>query len=219
MKEARRGASATRLRKTARTHAPSDMSIAPALEALLHDGVCRLPSALNSDHLNECCTAAAEKLGAVLRHMLLRQVMNQHVDEQTGPARYREVVERDGGRLDVRHDVVQPEIVKLVQTSTALRSLLLQCLGEDAELIAAGNVVAMSVSGWMDSVASRESETEEAVVLSSSMGLRVHKRCAELTVPVLPACCHYMRQVTMAAVSACARSVGGSLALDCKTPE
>ena len=74
---------------------------ASALDALATDGVCHMSGVLDAGALDECQTHASKRLYAILRHMLLKQVMS----ETSEPSRYQEVVERDGGRLDVRHGV------------------------------------------------------------------------------------------------------------------
>ena len=118
-----------------------------AATALARDGVCHMPSVLSASELATCQKCAAEQLSTVLQCMLLRQVLRR----DQGAARYQEVVERDGGRLDVRHRVGD-RIVAAALRSSALRSLLLSILGPDAEILAAGNVVAMSMEGWLTSI-------------------------------------------------------------------
>lgn len=131
-----------------------------ALDALATDGVCHMSGVLDAVALDECQTHASERLYAILRHMLLKQVMS----ETSEPSRYQEVVERDGGRLDVRHGV-HDAVVTAILRRAPLRALLLDSLGGDAEVVAAGNVVAMSMEGWMTTV-----EPAENVVLASNMG-------------------------------------------------
>lgn len=152
------------------------MSDVTPLAALRRDGVCHLHKVLGEPALARCRSAATEQLNTVLRHMLLRQVLTRPDREDegqatpSGPARYQEVVERDGGRLDVRHHVTDT-VVATALRSPALQELLLQSLGVDAEVVAAGNVVAMSVEGWLTSLAGADGDSDDdAVVLSSDLG-------------------------------------------------
>ena len=99
--------------------------------------------------------------------MLLKQVLRQRDGNEPLPTRFQEVVERDGGRLDVRHGL-RDEPFKTVLAAaiqSRLAAALTALLGDDAEVVAAGNVVAMSMEGWVEHV-----DMEEGTVLADSMG-------------------------------------------------
>ena len=71
------------------------------MTSLLSDGVVHLRDVLDEASLRQIRSRASEHYSEILRRLLLRQVMQN----EPAVARYAECVERDGGRLDVRHDV------------------------------------------------------------------------------------------------------------------
>ena len=71
--------------------------------ALREEGLCHIKCLLTMSELDACREAASERLGGVLRALLLKQVLQIKDGDDPLPTRFVEVVERDGGRLDVRH--------------------------------------------------------------------------------------------------------------------
>jgi ectoine hydroxylase-related dioxygenase (phytanoyl-CoA dioxygenase family) len=132
---------------------------------------------LDEDALAACRAQAADRFGSVLRELLLKQCLQQTTGEPAGPARFAECVERDGGRLDIRHRVerlfqngsssTHGDAVMMALSSSNLCPLLLAALGEDAEVVAAGNVVAMSVEGWLQAL---DGSDDDDLVLADNMG-------------------------------------------------
>ena len=135
------------------------------LAILRSDGVCRVPNVLAPAELARCCEMATERYQSILRAILLKQMMG---GGGAAPARFAEAVERDGGRLDVRHSP-DDAIVRALLVAKPLRRLLQAALGEDAECVAAGNVVAMSMEGWLTSLAPSDDD-EGNVVLADNLG-------------------------------------------------
>ena len=137
------------------------------VKELERDGVAHIPGALNSSELSNLREHAAERYGACLRALLLKQALRmQAEDGVAAPAKFAEVVERDGGRLDVRHDVIIGDPVAAALSTTPLLPFCQSVLGEDVELVAAGNVVAMSIEGWLESSLG----DDEDVVLADNLG-------------------------------------------------
>ncbi|EOD26308.1 hypothetical protein EMIHUDRAFT_236792 [Emiliania huxleyi CCMP1516] len=65
------------------------------------------------------------------------------------PPRYAEVVEQEGRRIEVKQRTTGV-LVRAVLSAEPLRNLLLAALGDDAECLAAGTLVAMSSSSWSE---------------------------------------------------------------------
>ena len=154
---------------TSSTAASSSASTTSLLAALREDGVVHVPGVLSASELAACRTAASHAFGEVLRTMLLQQVLRR--DET--PARFTECVERDGGRLDVRHSLCARDdavgtALRAAGSRSALLPLLSAALGDDAAVTAAGNVVAMSTEGWLETVADDAEDATE--VLADSLG-------------------------------------------------
>ena len=137
------------------------------MTSLLSDGVVHLRDVLDEASLRQIRSRASEHYSEILRRLLLRQVMQN----EPAVARYAECVERDGGRLDVRHDVQNKDdavVRALALSSDELRRTIQNALGDDAELVAAGNVVAMSIEGWITSIGGEDEDTD--VVLADHLG-------------------------------------------------
>ena len=130
-------------------------------------GVVRLPNFLTAEELEICQDSANERFGSILRAMLLKQVLRQTSGDAPLPTKFKEVVERDGGRLDVRHSILENPFstIHAAIERSGLAETLSELLGEDAELVAAGNVVAMSMEGWAQHV-----DTGENEVLADNLG-------------------------------------------------
>ena len=70
------------------------------------------------------------------------------------PVRYAEIVERDGGRYDCRHGFTAPPLSDLLRTgggmAEALVPMLRAVLGDDAEVVSTGQLIALPPEGWLD---------------------------------------------------------------------
>ncbi|KAL1526512.1 hypothetical protein AB1Y20_015222 [Prymnesium parvum] len=133
---------------------------------LLHEhGVCWIEGVLAPDAVETCRTAALDRFAEVLRTLVLLQAMRTHSDSPPPAIRYGEVVERDGGRYDVRHKMCDEPFATLFARDGAasrLVPLLLRALGGEADVIALGQVVAMSLEGWAQ--AGELADSEDVVV-------------------------------------------------------
>ena len=96
--------------------------------------------------------AAQQKFSEVLRTLLVRHIVaSSSGDEPPPPVRYAEVVERDGGRYDSRHGFGEAPFSSLLREGglgAALVPALRSVLGDHAEVVAVGQIVAMSPGGW-----------------------------------------------------------------------
>jgi hypothetical protein len=129
-----------------------DDETSKAAAILRRDGVVHLPAVLPDAVREECQTVTSERFGHVLRAMLLKQILRFQNGEPSVPTRFSEVVERDGGRLDVRHCPTEPMCRKILARAPRLVALCTSVLGDDAEVVACGNVVAMCMRGWVEHV-------------------------------------------------------------------
>ncbi len=143
--------------------------------ALDEQGVAHIRGVIPHDMLEAIRTEAASSFARTLRTLLLRQVMSS--GGATGaPTRYAEVVERDGGRFDCRMPIGAPPWSTLLGGDAAAAGRLVDplchVLGADAEVVAVGQVVAMSLEGWMEhaSASADAAGEEESVVLADSLG-------------------------------------------------
>ena len=96
-------------------------------------------------------SAAQERLGEVLRGLLVKHAAADSDDAEPARVRYAEVVERDGGRYDSRHGMASPPFTSLLRhggVASKLIPALRRILGEDAEVVAVGQIVAFSPEGW-----------------------------------------------------------------------
>ncbi|KAL3892834.1 MAG: hypothetical protein SGPRY_014739, partial [Prymnesium sp.] len=137
-----------------------------AVDLLRREGVCCIADVLDGGTVEECLHASRRNSGEVLRHLMLTQLMRKGSLPHP-PIRYAEVVERDGGRFDIRHGMNKPPFSSLFSQdgpACGLIRLLRRMLGEDAVVVAMGQVLAMSEEGWVQS-------TEGAGGDDVSMGL------------------------------------------------
>ena len=148
-------------------------SIQELQDRLRDEGFLWLPNVLSDADLAQCRERSAEHVGEILRSLLLTQLLKLRSEGESEPARFAECVERDGGRLDVRHepgDAVFMPIVNAAGSGTTLGDLLHATLGDAAEAVAAGNVVAMSPHGWLEAGLAGDEDEEDCVVLADSLG-------------------------------------------------
>lgn len=106
---------------------------------------------LTEEALEPLRHAASANFYEVLRGLMVKQVASACAGEETPPCRYAEVTERDGGRYDSRHGFRDPLFVSLLHEGGAAQRLLpalRAVLGDDAEVVALGQVVALSREGW-----------------------------------------------------------------------
>ena len=145
------------------------MSEGLAAAQLRERGILHLPNLLSAEELAICRNAANDRFAAVLRAMLLKQVLRLRNGQAPLPTKFVEVVERDGGRLDVRHSLCDAPIATVLAavSRTGLAAVLADLLGQDAQVVAGGNVVAMSIEGWTEHM---DTGADEDVVLGDSMG-------------------------------------------------
>ena len=146
-----------------------------AIRALRENGVFHLRGALTEATLDECRNSATGHFGEVLRALLLNQVLSMRNGGQPAPTRFAEVVERDGGRLDVRHEPSDGTFKPIIASaaSSLLGDVLVALLGEDAEVVATGNVVAMCTNGWVEAgLGDKDDEDDEdsMVIMADHLG-------------------------------------------------
>ena len=157
--------------------APNMSASVQELKRRLHDeGFLHIPKVLSDVTLAECQNKSAEYVGEILRSLLLTQLMKMQHDGTPEPTRFAECVERDGGRLDIRHEptdsVFAPILTAAASTSSQLGDVLVSMLGESCEVVAAGNVVAMCPHGWIEAglAGDEDDDAGEAYVLADSLG-------------------------------------------------
>ena len=138
--------------------------------ALHKDGVVLLRNVLSDSTLDKARDIANTHFSELLRALLLQQVLRLQEGRPPMPTRFAELVERDGGRLDVRHaagDDLFQTILDLA--GPELRDVLVSALGSDCEVVAAGNVVAMSIQGWIEAGLAEDDEASD-VVMADHLG-------------------------------------------------
>ena len=150
------------------------MDIAASTRRLAADGVIHVPNAVARAMMDDVRTQAMTRFGEVLRALLLKQVVRMRDGLAPVPTKFLEVVERDGGRLDVRHECTDgtfaPLIAAAASPGSRLGDALVAILGEDCEVVAVGNVVAMCTRGWIEAGLADEDEVDEEVVMSDNLG-------------------------------------------------
>ena len=126
-----------------------------AIELLAEHGLCWIEDVLSPKALEECHTAALSSFAEVLRTLVVQQVVRERAGQPPEPVRFAEVVERDGGRFDVRHRMSAEPFGSLLAESgaaAALLPVLRGALGMEAVKLACGQVVAMSIEGWAETL-------------------------------------------------------------------
>ena len=133
------------------TPPPPSATAAEASASYKQHGLFWMRDILRPDEVDALREAAQQRFGEVLRTLLVRHIVASASDDETPPVRYAEVVERDGGRYDSRHGFGEPPFTSLLREGglgarlvPALRSVL----GDQAEVVAVGQIVAMSPGGW-----------------------------------------------------------------------
>ena len=125
-----------------------------AAAQLSSEGVAWVRGALATDVAAELHAAAAERFAEVLRAVIVRSVVQQRDGLAPAPVRYAEVVERDGGRFDVRHRMAEApfgaDLLGAGGALAALREPLRRALGGEVAVVASGLVVATSREGWAE---------------------------------------------------------------------
>ena len=109
---------------------------------------------LTTTDLEKLRSAAAESFNECARMLLLKQALGDAADA----CKHAELMERDGARFDCRHGVNQPPLSTLLRpdgpAATLLPSLT-RCLGQEAEVVALGQIVAVSLDSWVDMLGDR----------------------------------------------------------------
>mmetsp|Transcript_147413 Transcript_147413/g.260667 ORF Transcript_147413/g.260667 Transcript_147413/m.260667 type:complete len:283 (-) Transcript_147413:8-856(-) len=106
--------------------------------ALATQGLCSIPSTLDGDHLQEVQEAASQTIHTILE--LINQLLD--ADEDMGTQEFREVVCRDGNRLDIRYKMDEDPIKHLASQGPWM-SVVHLVLGAQAKLLFSGIVVAL----------------------------------------------------------------------------
>ena len=133
------------------TTPPPSTTAAEASASYAQHGLFWMRNVLTPDDVEKLGEAARQKFGEVLRTLLVRYIVASVNDDQLPPVRYAEVVERDGGRYDSRHGFSEPPFASLLREGglgAALVPALQNVLGDQAEVVAVGQIVAMSPGGW-----------------------------------------------------------------------
>lgn len=150
-------------------------SSASASAALASDGFCLLRDVLDPPTLEAVRSSAQERLSELLRALLLQQVVKLQQGDGPVATRFQELVERDGGRLDIRHNPSDDVISKILRSCHPdLITVLTEALGEECEVLAAGNVTAMSTMGWLEAGLAdgddEDGEESSNIVMADNLG-------------------------------------------------
>jgi len=108
---------------------------------------------LSKDELETLSRAAKESFNEVIRAALLKQALSG-----AQPLKHAEVMERDGHRVDCRHGVDRPPLSSLLRPDGLAAQLipaLQRALGNDAHVVALGQIVAMAEEGWVELLGDR----------------------------------------------------------------
>jgi hypothetical protein len=122
-------------------------SAASAAACYARHGLFYMHNVLSAEDLATLQEAAAINFGEILRTLVLKEVLASRAGEASPPVRYAEVVERDGGRYDSRHGFGSGPLSRLLrgpESSATLVEALRGVLGDDAEVVALGQIVALS---------------------------------------------------------------------------
>lgn len=127
-------------------------------------------------------TAALERFNEVLRVLIMKQAISAASGEPPAPARYAEVMERGGGRYDCKHGIAAAPFSSLLRLDGAAARLvptLHRLLGTEAEVVAMGQVVAMSEEGWdaFDEADVGNQQWRAHAVTLSAQPARLHHFC------------------------------------------
>lgn len=115
------------------------------------DGLFCMRDVLSASELHSLKTAASARFYEVLRAHMVRQATCSQSGERMLD-RYAEVAKRDGGRCDSRHGFSEEPFSSLLRPgggASRLAAALLRVFGEDAEVVAMGQMVAMPMDGWV----------------------------------------------------------------------
>ena len=118
-----------------------------ACSMLARDGVCWIADVVPPGALDGARRTTSDHFGELLRTVLVNAAVAARTDSAPDAVRYAELVERDGGRFDCR-DPRLLQSASLARALDLLRAVARRALGEDAQLIGCGQVVAMSAEGW-----------------------------------------------------------------------
>ena len=122
-------------------------SPAAAAAAYAATGLFWMEDVLDASAVATLAGECKEALGEVLRHLLLKDVIAQHGGTDSPPVAYSEVVQRTGGRYDSRHRMAEAPFSSLLRRgglAAGLIPALKAVLGDEAEVVAVGQIVAMS---------------------------------------------------------------------------
>jgi hypothetical protein len=115
-------------------------------------GLFWMRNVLSPQDLETLVPAARERFCEVLRGLVIKQVQRTRSGEPL-LTRYVEAVERDGGRYDCRHGFGTPPFTSFLRPGgpgELLIPVLQRVLGDDAEVVQIGQVVGMSLEGWVE---------------------------------------------------------------------
>ena len=127
---------------------------AAAARAYARDGLFVTGPLLSAAELDELRAAAEVPFNEVLRALLIKQAMSAaRGEEASEPVKYAEIMGRDGARFDVRRGFDAAPLKSFLRKgghADTLRSLLCAVLGDDAEVVQVGQIVALTEEGWAD---------------------------------------------------------------------
>ena len=102
-------------RKSATTKLPPPATSArEAAACYARTGPFYMHDVLTSEECESLRNAAQEACGEVLEELLVKSMIASAAGEASPPVRYAEVVERDGGRFDVRHRMAEAPFADLL---------------------------------------------------------------------------------------------------------
>ena len=125
--------------------------------------------------------AAALRFNEVLCALMVKQVSLEMGGGVARPAKYAEVMCRDGARYDCRHGMNRPPFDSLLKPggeAGQLIDMLCAVLGEDAEVCQLGQIVALTPDAWAEHGGEDEAECEDAAAAHGDQGWHTDGRNA-----------------------------------------